>query len=782
MFRRLRIKLTVLYAGLFFAAVSLISFSAYVVIANNAQRMVREELQATGTVFDRLWQMRAEHLQEGASISASDYGFREAIASNDAPTIASALANLRRRLDANLVFLVTPRGEIINAGGAAPSEASPQLRAALENQIDTEDTPTGVLVFNGAPHQAVIEPVMAPDLIGWVVVGERLDREEMRALEALSAIPLQASPLVRGQQGWRSMDEQFSAHDEAALHNFIDNALRANSARPDVLDLSSGSAIALVKPFHSLDGVESALILRYPLAAALAPYQPLFTSLLGIGFLGVVMLAIGSWLLASGITKPISTLEAAARRLQAGEYEPVIVRTKDELSQLASGFNAMASAIQERERKITLLALHDSETTLPNRLALERSLESSMAGDAQLYMAAIGVDRFAHVRGAIGYGHSSDLVRRLGLRLARLAPSAPMGRLSTDVLGLAFMAADRETARRRLRKLQATLEQSVPLDGHIVDVAVTIGCAVAKRKDDSPAAFIQRASVALDQARAAHAKSAFFDEASYDDPTRNLSLMSDMRLALANGEMQLHHQPKLNYRTNTIDGVECLVRWRHPRRGAIAPDTFVPMAEDTGHIRALTDWVLARAIADQKQLAEFGHVLTFSVNISGRLLGDEEFAQAALRMAKKAIGPLCFEITETAVIDNPQIALENIELFASNGIQVAIDDYGSGLSSLAYLKQMPAHELKIDKVFIETVASSQRDALLVRSTIELAHGLGMKVTAEGVETPAAFSLLQAMGCDIAQGYLVGRPMPIDALLTILAEPSGGELRDRIRKV
>ncbi|MES1158650.1 MAG: EAL domain-containing protein [Terricaulis silvestris] len=782
MFRRLRTKLTVLYAGLFFAAAVLISFSAYIVIADNAQRMVRDELQASGTVFDRLWQLRSEHLQEGASISASDYGFREAIASNDAPTIASALQNLRRRLDADLVFLVTPNGEVINAGGGPTSVAAPRLRAALEGELDAESNPTGVLTFDGSPHQAVIEPVLAPNLIGWVVVGERLDREEMHALEALSAIPLQASALVRGPHGWRSLEEQFNAHDQSALQSFADRALSSNSLRPGVLDLSSGSAVALVKPFHSLDGVESALILRYPLAAALAPYQPLFTSLLAIGFLSALMLVIGSWLLASGITKPISTLEAAARRLQAGEYEPVNVRSRDELSQLASGFNTMASAIQERERKITQLALNDSETSLPNRRALERQLESSMASAPHLYLAAIGIDRFAHVRGAIGYGHSSELIHRLGLRLARLAPNAPMGRLSTDVLGLAFTAADEETARRRILKLQSTMEQFVPLDGHVVDVAVSIGAAAVKRKDDRPVDLIERASIALDQARMAHAKFAFFDETSYDDPTRTLSLMSDMRMALANGEMQLHHQPKLNLRNNKIESAECLVRWRHPRRGMIPPDVFVPMAEETGHIRALTDWVLQRALSDQRKLAEFGHPLPLSINVSGRLLGDGDFVEMALRMAKKAIAPLCFEITETAVIDNPQAALENIERFASNGIHLAIDDYGSGLSSLAYLKQLPAHELKIDKVFIETLANSQRDALLVRSTIELAHGLGMQVTAEGVETPAAFALLQAMGCDIAQGYLIGRPMPIDALLTILAEPSGGAIRERIRKV
>jgi EAL domain-containing protein (putative c-di-GMP-specific phosphodiesterase class I) len=243
--------------------------------------------------------------------------------------------------------------------------------------------------------------------------------------------------------------------------------------------------------------------------------------------------------------------------------------------------------------------------------------------------------------------------------------------------------------------------------------------------------------------------------------------MGEMRKALTNGDIFLAHQAKYNFRTHAIDSVETLVRWKHPTRGMVAPDLFVPMAEETGQVRALTEWVLTRAIAEQKQLAEAGHDLAMSINISGRLLGDPDFMAFALRAVKSTSHQLCFEVTETAVIEHPKQALRNIEVLAANGVRVSIDDYGSGLSSLAYLKQLPAHELKIDTIFIQSLTNSQRDALLVRSTIDLAHGLGMKVTAEGVENPAAFSLLAAMGCDMAQGYLIARPAPLADLVTLL---------------
>ena len=230
------------------------------------------------------------------------------------------------------------------------------------------------------------------------------------------------------------------------------------------------------------------------------------------------------------------------------------------------------------------------------------------------------------------------------------------------------------------------------------------------------------------------------------------------------------YQPKFDLRANAITGVEGLMRWNHPRRGFIAPDLFIGMAEETGQIRALTEWGVHRVIADQKALAEAGHTLQMSVNISGRLLSDEAFAQFALDAVAGAGGDICFEITETAVIDNPEMALGIIDRFSAAGIKVSIDDYGSGLSSLAYLKRIAADELKIDKAFVLSLDDSGRDALLVKSTIDLAHSLGMSVTAEGVETETALALLRGMGCDTAQGYFIARALPMAELIERLAKP------------
>jgi EAL domain-containing protein (putative c-di-GMP-specific phosphodiesterase class I) len=298
-------------------------------------------------------------------------------------------------------------------------------------------------------------------------------------------------------------------------------------------------------------------------------------------------------------------------------------------------------------------------------------------------------------------------------------------------------------------------------------VALSIG--LAPLGADGAGQAIERAAVGLDQARAARRKAAVFDAEAYGDPAANLSLMSSLVHGLANGELTLWHQPKFDVRRRACAGTEALVRWNHPSRGTIFPDLFIPMAEETGHIRALTEWAVTRAIADQKALFQAGHELPVAVNISGRVLGEPDFLDFCEVALKDAVGPLCFEITETAVIENPDVALAMLDRFADLGLSISIDDFGAGLSSLAYLKRIRGHELKIDRSIVQDVGANQRDALIVRSTVDLAHSLGLKVVAEGVETNAVYSVLAGMGCDCVQGYLIARPQPLSELFEFLAQ-------------
>ena len=360
-------------------------------------------------------------------------------------------------------------------------------------------------------------------------------------------------------------------------------------------------------------------------------------------------------------------------------------------------------------------------------------------------------------------------------RLSRIEQGAPIARLSPGVLGVAIDERDPAIALRRAAKMQAAFDNPVSLGAHTIDVSLTGGVALAPLHASAAADLIERANIALDLARASRRSTALFNSTAYGDPAANLSLMSEMRAALKDGTICPHYQLKYDLKTDAFTSAEALVRWSHAKRGAISPDAFIPMAEETGHIRALTEWMVLRALQDQWVFAAQGHDIKIAVNISARLLSDGDFIAWALSTLQGRAAAISFEITETAVIDNPALALKSLDALTQAGVEISIDDYGAGLSSLSYLKQIRADELKIDKSFILAMGESQRDALLVRSTIDLAHALGLKVTAEGVETHAALGLLRAMGCDFAQGFLLARPMALAGALALLKHDSAQAL-------
>lgn len=765
MFKSLRTRLTVLYAALFGVTMLVIACAVYLAITSAARQQVDKELTSAGAVFDRIWTLRATQLADGATVLSRDFGFRAAVATEDAATVTSALDNLRGRLKLDVAFVVGADGAITGLAGVDDAQAA-QLWSALDGGA-TE----GILKIKGAPYQAISAPILAPDLQGWVVFAMGVDRAELRRLETLSSIPLNAAIVTREGDTWRVEDD--GQDDAKTLAAFTARAVEAGWIKPRPLNSATGTDIALVKQLRSFDGeAASVLVLRYPLALAMAPYRPMLASVLLVGLAGLACLIAGSWLLARSLSRPVSALDEAAHRLQDGETIEVPVTTADELGRLAASFNAMAAGIKDRELRITAMALTDQETGLGNR----RALEAALQGDDARIVAVLGIERYHHVRAALGYHLTSEMVRKVGQRLEALRPGSAPARLSSERLGVLLEASDIEAATSEIGRILADLEKPMVLEGAAVDVAFSVGLAMLDPAQTIPA--IERASIALDQARGDGRRIAAFDPAAYGDPASKLSLMSEMLAAMEDGSISLYYQPKHNFRTGAIDSAEALIRWRHPTKGMVSPDIFVTLAEETGHIRALTWWTLDRIIADQAALRAHGHNLVLAMNLSGRMVGEAGFADRAITTIHAADAKLCIEITETAVIGNPDVALEVIEQLRAAGVRISIDDYGSGMSSLTYLRQIPADELKIDKSFVLQLTESSRDALLVKSTVDLAHSLGLKLVAEGVETRETLAVLELMGCDVAQGYFIARPMALDDLNSFMAATPIAEPKSR----
>jgi EAL domain-containing protein (putative c-di-GMP-specific phosphodiesterase class I)/GGDEF domain-containing protein len=383
---------------------------------------------------------------------------------------------------------------------------------------------------------------------------------------------------------------------------------------------------------------------------------------------------------------------------------------------------------------------------------------------------ALGIDRFPTLRGAIGYSNANKLVRNLASRVVACSHQPEVYHISTSILGVVVVAESEAEVSELCVAGHELFSAAIPVEDQKFDIQIRWGVAGAVPGEKTAEALMEHATIALDQARLNQRRFVRYDAHEIADPAVQLALISDVRRGLDQGEFRLSYQAKASARDGAIVGAEALMRWRHPRHGDISPDDFIRIAEETGAIDDLTRWAVVQAIADQAVMRANGVDLFVSVNVSGRSLADAEFCDFVVDAAKRAEAKLCLEITETAIIGDPLAALSSIAAFRAADIRIAIDDYGSGLSSLAYLKQLAADELKLDKSLIGELKSSARDRLILKSTIDLAHSLGMSVVAEGVEDATELALLAGMGCDTVQGYLISRPIAADAFLRLADRP------------
>jgi diguanylate cyclase len=438
---------------------------------------------------------------------------------------------------------------------------------------------------------------------------------------------------------------------------------------------------------------------------------------------------------------------------------------------LFGGFAGLTRLRDDREAVAPAPSLALSNS-VHDRAGLERQVLALAAGsDARpLFVAAFGLDRFDRIRAVAGHAAVAQIVRSLAERLRLLEPEWRIGHVADDILAAAFQAASGDEAERQTEAVRRALQGAHRVATSQIEVRLSAGLSAA----GPPAALMREADLALGEARAERKRLRVFDPASHAAAVGALSLMPELRAAIEADELFLAHQPKFDLRTGRICGVESLVRWNHASYGPVEPGIFVPFAEESGDVRDMTRWVLEQALAEQAELAAAGFALSFAVNLSGRLVGDDAFIDWILDHKPSGDAPLRLEVTETAVIDQPEHAFANIERLAAAGAPCSIDDYGAGLSSLAYLKQIWADELKLDKCLIDEVGRSTRDAVITRSIIDLAHGLGMKVVAEGVEDAQTAAIVASLGCDIGQGYFFARPMPLAQLIEVMqAEAAAG---------
>jgi diguanylate cyclase (GGDEF)-like protein len=443
---------------------------------------------------------------------------------------------------------------------------------------------------------------------------------------------------------------------------------------------------------------------------------------------------------------------------------------------LLVGISSYVGRRLRRQVKLnSYMAEHDALTDLPNRVLfhhmIEDTLERADRDGRSTFIAIIDLDRFKEVNDTLGHHNGDRLLSALSERMTvHFGGRDVLARLGGDEFGVLLTdVADPDLVLHQLRNV---IEREIDIGGLLLSVESSIGYVVAPAQGTDVNELLQLADVAMYTAKELHLGVLRYDQTQNHYDASNLALISELRTAIEADQLVLYYQPKIRINDNRVDAVEALVRWQHPTLGLLQPDSFIPLVEQTELIDRLTEWVVQRALLDLKNFGPGAQGLTVAVNVSARNLGSADFASkivVALDAADVAPHRLFIEVTETALMTDPIRAAAVLGELDRAGVRLSIDDFGSGQTSLGYLSTLPIHELKIDRSFITDMLEDHGHAAIVHSIVDLGHNLGFSVVGEGVETRAVLEELVSVGCDVAQGYLFTRPVPVEALVPWIIE-------------
>jgi len=456
--------------------------------------------------------------------------------------------------------------------------------------------------------------------------------------------------------------------------------------------------------------------------------------------------------------------------------EQVSVAGNVEISELAASFNTLTGELNGLYASLENMAFNDSLTGLPNRtLFNDRVNQVALTSQRQKMSFAVfmmDLNRFKQVNDTLGHGVGDMLLQQVAVRLQRtLRKSDTVSRAQDDTLArlggdefaaILPMLGSPDYALAAAHRIMAEMEQPFEVDGHSLSVGISIGIAVYPKDGDDVSTLMRHADVAMYYAKQGQRGISFYDQMQDQHSLSQLTLEPELQQALEADALALHFQPKIDMKSGTVCGAEALLRWQHPERGFIPPDTFIPMAEQTGLIHPLTQWVLNRALEQCACWHREGFPISVAVNLSACSLRDMNIVDDVVQALERwgvAAEFLCLELTEGAIMADQGRAMEILTRLDEMGVSLSVDDFGTGYSSLAYLKKLPVDEIKIDKSFVIDMNQDSNDAVIVRSTIDLAHNMSLRVVAEGVEDDEIMRHLTSLHCDVVQGYYVSRPIP-----------------------
>lgn len=770
---KLRLSFQARIAGVLIALVLVVIGALFVSVKFATSDAVRSQAQAQlevgSRVFERLIDLRGRRLRDAVQLLSADFGFRDAVASADASTIRSVLLNHGGRINASDMFLLGMDGIVVASTEPEVAEGSKfvydqALRSAKRNNQSMLIVPGG-----GTPHLLVESTVLAPLPLGRVVMGFTIDSDIAQELRSLSGLEVSFLTIENGKPG------ELISTQPAAMYPALVEFMRTSAGGQ--MHLTANGKLKFLSQTLTLAGAgetQVLALLQSPLDKALQAFVPLDQKIFWISLAALAASLIGTLALARSVSLPVRALALAAKRIGDGDYRtPVTMARDDELGMQAAAINSMQHGIAVREDQLAHNALHDAVTGLPNRALVMERLGSSIAVERPMALMYLGIDNFRAIHESVGVETVDHLLHELGQRLqGALSAGDTVARLTANEFLILLDNSSVDGAVARGDQLQRLLSENQRVDGHDIALECCIGIAVYPEHGDAAQELLNRALIARKDAVNIPGRLHIYEDGRDLAHQRQISLIRDLRKAAQNGELHLHYQPKLDIRQGHVRQAEALLRWAHPQFGNVSPAEFIILAERTGSIQLLTTWVVEEAIRQLSEWARRGLLLQLSVNVSADdLLGGDLVGHVTRTLSKHQVPAeqLIFEITESAIMSEPERALVVLNQLRECGISLSVDDFGTGYSSLAHLKRLPVQELKIDQSFVRNLDETSEDAVIVRSTIEMSHNLGLKVVAEGVEYEHSLQLLQRWHCDTAQGYLISRPLSAAAFEAWIAK-------------
>ena len=726
----------------------------------DSQAQARDILTVANKVLRQTLDSRAEQLSNSVSILAADFAFRRAVATEEQETIASVLQNHGNRINASLVLLLSPQGALLSSSEPGLTQASitPLFTRTASNTLSI----SGILPLNGKPYQLVLAQVKAPNLIAWVGMGFLLDAplagniKQITGLD-ISFVSQQAEQIVLTTS---TLDQQHQQLLPAQLPQLL--------AQPDTaLSNTEQDYISAAIPLDNTSQLWA--VQHLPNQRWISSYQHFRQQLLLIFGAALSLALLVAVVVARGITKPLKALTHFASRLGQGIDEPLPpTRGNDEVVLLSQTLSTMQQDIRKREQQLLFNAEHDSLTGCYNRTAFERLLAQQALDSGCLVQ--INLKDFKNINDALGFSNGDKLLQQLATRLDTLRlPPQLTARLGGDEFILWYSKA---LEKPQLQQLLQKLSQGYQLQGSQINLTLYAGVYGADSPELNVNDMLRRVHIALENARNTSEGIAWYQSGQDESHQRELTIIRDLPEALLHNQLYVVYQPKVDLASASCSGAEALIRWQHPQLGFVPPDQFIALAEHAGCIGMVTQWMLQQVIAQAASWWQQGHRVRIAINLSAVDLANPlltEDIQHLLAKHQLTTDALALEVTESAVMRDTQQAVAQLNRLRDLGIKLSIDDFGTGQTSLAYLKKLPVHEVKIDRAFVKDIEHNSEDALIVAATTQLAHGLGFDVTAEGLENRAGLTPLLHCGCNTVQGYYFSKPMKNDDFIAWLQQ-------------